>query len=167
MNELNEILEVVDENNNVVGQATRGECYQKGLLHRAVNIVIFNSKGEVFLHKRSDKKIKYPGYWDLSCSEHVKPGEGFAETAKRGLMEELGIEVKLDIIIPIHRMDNTDENSLAYDNELVVTYKGVYDGKMKYDPNEVSGGKFFNIEKLPQPLTPWFLEDWKLLNQNR
>ncbi len=66
MNELDELLEVVDENNQVISKVTRGECYKKGLLHRAVNIFIYNSKGEVFLHKRSDKKLKYPSFWDLS-----------------------------------------------------------------------------------------------------
>lgn len=159
--ELDEILEIVDQSNKIIGRATRGECYQKGLLHRAVNIFIFNSQGEVFLHKRSQKKIKYPGYWDLSCSEHVKPGESFKETAKRGLKEELGVEMKLEVIIPIHHSD------LSYkeyrDNELVVTFKGIYEGEMNYDPNEVERGDFFNIDKLPSPLTPWFLEDWKIL----
>lgn len=168
MDELNEILEVVDENNNVVGKTTRGECYQKGLLHRAVNIFIYNSKGQVFLHKRSGKKLKYPGFWDLSCSEHVRPGESFEQTAKRGLREELGIEIPLKEIISLHRVDN---NAGEYkDNELGVTFKGIYDGKMKYDLNEVSGGKFFNIHELEKLLkdekidiTSWFLEDWKLI----
>lgn len=170
MDEVDEILEIVDENNNVVGQATRGECYEKGLLHRAVNIFIYNSKGEVFLHKRSDKKIKYPGFWDLSCSEHAKPGENFQEAAKRGLMEELGVETSLEEIIPIHRMNNADQNNTTYDNELVVTFRGVYEGKMHLDSNEVSDGKFFDSKQLDKlisggelKVTPWFLEDWKLL----
>lgn len=165
MGELDEILEVVDENNNVIGQASRGECYEKGLLHRAVDIFIYNSKGEVFLHKRSQKKIKYPGYWDLSCSEHVKPGESFEEAAKRGLQEELGVEMRLEVVIPIRHVNLNYKN--YFDNELVVVFKGIYEGEMKYDPNEVETGKYFNVEKLPSPLTPWFLEDWKLLNQNR
>lgn len=161
MSELDEVLEIVDLDNNVIGKATRGECYKKGLLHRAVNIFIFNSKGEFFLHKRSEKKIKYPGYWDLSCSEHVKPGESFEEAAKRGLQEELGIEMKLEIIIPIRHVNLNYQN--YFDNELVVVFKGVYDGDFKFDLNEVESGQFFNIEKLPSLVTPWFLEDWKLL----
>ena len=168
MSELDEVLEVVDEDNQVVGQATRGECYEKGLLHRAVNIFIFNSIGEVFLHKRSAKKLKYPGYWDLSCSEHVKPGESFEETAKRGLKEELGIEISLQEIIPIHRLDNTDEDNKAYDNELVITFKGIFDGQMRFDDGEVAGGKFFKVEEVNQIIkrnkfktTPWFLTEWK------
>lgn len=170
MNELDEILEIVDENNRVVGQATRGECYEKGFLHRAVNIFIFSSKSEteVFLHKRSDKKLKYANFWDLSCSEHVKPGESFEEAAKRGIMEELAVEIPLQEIIPIHRVDNTDEKEQYHDNELVVTFKGSYNGEMKYDPNEVAEGIFFDVEEIKRliksgdlKVTPWFLEDWK------
>jgi isopentenyl-diphosphate delta-isomerase len=172
MSELNEILEIVDENNNIIGSATRGECYQKGLLHRAVNIFIYNSQDEVFLHQRSDKKLKYPLFWDISCSEHVKPGETFEEAAKRGLKEELGIDIHFEEVIPIHRMDNSDGQ--YHDNELIVTFKGVYDGVMKLDINEVAGGKFFNPNELDKlistgklKVTSWFLQDWKLLNQNR
>lgn len=171
MSELDEILDVVDENNNVVGKASRGECYQKGLLHRAVNIFIFNSKGEVFLHKRSDKKLKYPGYWDLSCSEHVKPGESFEEAAKRGLKEELNVEIKLEEIIPIHRMDSIDKEGKYHDNELIVTFKGIYNGEVKLDPEEVADGKFFDVLEVNKLIknkelqfTPWFLKEWELLS---
>ena len=170
MGELDEILEIVDDNNNVIGKATRGECYEKGLLHRAVNIFIYNSKGQIFLHKRSDKKLKYPGYWDLSCSEHVKPGESFEVAAKRGLQEELNVEIELEEIIPIHRMDSSDKEGKYHDNELIITYKGVYDGKVKLDPEEVAAGKFFDVLEVNKLIkngklqfTPWFLKEWEFL----
>jgi isopentenyl-diphosphate delta-isomerase type 1 len=170
MVQLNEILEVVDKNNNVVGITTRGECYEKGLLHRAVHIFIFNSIGEVFLTKRSAKKLKYPGYWDLSCGEHVKPGEPFDVAARRGLKEELGIEVNLKQIIPLHRIDSSDEEDKYHDNELIVTFKGIFNGEMKLDPEEVEAGNHFSIKDVNRMIkegkikfTPWFLEDWNKL----
>lgn len=163
MSDLEEILEIVDEDNKVIGQAPRLDCYKKGLLHRAVNVFVYNSKGEVFLQKRSAKKFGFPLYWDLSCSEHVKPGESFKMAAKRGMQEELGITAEVVEIIPIHRIDNQDEEKRYMDSELMVTFKAVFDGKFKFDPAEVAEGRFFNVSNLPQPLTPWFLEDWKLL----
>lgn len=166
MFDLDEILEIVNEKNNVIGQATRLDCYKKGLLHRAVNVFVYNSKGEVFLQKRARRK-RFPSFWDLSCSEHVKPGESFEQAAKRGLQEELGIDVEPKEILAIHRIDNQDEDKIYLDSELVVTFRAIFDGEMEFDPGEVAEGRFFNIKKLPRPLTPWFLEDWKLLNQNR
>lgn len=162
MSDLSEVLEVVDKNNRVIGTASRLECYKKGLLHRAVNVFVYNSKGQIFLQKRAAKK-RFPNYWDLSCSEHVRVGESFEKAAKRGLKEELGIEVEPKEILAIHRIDNQDESKIYLDSELVVTFKAIFDGEMKFDPKEVAEGRFFNINELPQPLTPWFLEDWKLL----
>ena len=165
MSDLEEILEIVDKDNNVIGKALRLECYKKGLLHRAVNVFVFNSKGEVFLQKRSEKKFGFPLFWDLSCSEHVKPGETFQQAAKRGLKEELGIEAEVIEILPVHRINNRDESKRYLDAELMVTFKAIFDGKMKFDPSEVAEGRFFNVSDFPQPLTPWFLEDWKLLRK--
>lgn len=169
MSDLDELLEVVDDNNQVVGKATRGESYKRGLLHRAINIFIYNSKGEIFLQKRSSKRLIYPLFWDLSCSEHVRSGESFEDATKRGLKEELGIEIKLEEIIPIHRVDCSFGQYL--DKELVITFKGIYQGKMKFDPDEVEEGKYFNPKELEKlilegklKVTSWFLEDWKLLN---
>ena len=168
MAELEELLDIVDKQNNVTSQATRQECYQEGLLHRAVNIFIFNSQGEVFLQQRSDKKLNFPLYWDISASEHVLAGEDFEAAAKRGLKEELGIETPLVLILPIHRIDNRFENN--FDNELLQTYKGIYDQEMKLDLEEVSQGKFFKIDEVDEMIkrgaskfTPWFLEDWNSL----
>ena len=58
------------------------------------------------------------------------------------------------------------EYKVYFDNEMVVVYKGIYEGEMNYDPKEVAEGEFFNVNKLPAPLTPWFLEDWNLIKKD-
>lgn len=174
MTELTELLEVVDENDQVIGQATRGECYQKGLLHRAVNIFILNSQGEVYLQKRSMQKLIYPGRFDISASEHVKPGEPYLEAAKRGLHEELGISVEPVKVRPVHNLHYPYKNKglIIDDNELVETYRAVCDGKFKLDSSEVSEGSFLSRELINQMIkedsgqfTDYFLEEWSNLRK--
>lgn len=171
MSEIDELLDIVDEHNQVITQAARGEAYQTGLLHRGANIFIQNSQGEILIQKRSSKKLKYPGAFDLSASEHVKAGESIVEAAKRGLQEELGIEIPLKIIQPLHRQDITYQTTAdnIIDNELVETYLGIYDGQFKIDPVELAEVKFFTIAEINQMLknpkfqfTSWFVDEWGL-----
>jgi len=68
----NEILDVVDENDNVIGQARRGEVHgNKYLIHRSVGVAVFNSRGELFLQQRSATKDTDPLCWTISCTGHV------------------------------------------------------------------------------------------------
>ena len=84
-----ELLSVVDEHDRVVGYRERGEVHRLGLRHRAVHVMVFNRRGEVFLQKRSLNKDEFPGLWDSSAAGHLAPGEGYAECALRELEEEL------------------------------------------------------------------------------
>ncbi|MEM2163987.1 MAG: hypothetical protein QXR62_06180 [Candidatus Bathyarchaeia archaeon] len=65
-----EHLYVVDENDNVIGWASRGECHKRGLIHRSVYVIVLNDRGEVFLQKRSMSKDLYPGLYACSASGH-------------------------------------------------------------------------------------------------
>ena len=71
MDDSSELFDVVDSENRVIGQATRGEVHAKGLLHRSVHIWVFNSRGELFLQKRAMTKDENPGYWDSSAAGHL------------------------------------------------------------------------------------------------
>src|SRR5438309_2697499 len=102
MSETDELLDIIDSEDKVIAQATRGEAYKKGLLHRAVNIFITNSDKKILLQQRSSKKLKFPLFWDLSVGEHVKPGEDYIQAAKRGLKEELNIKTRLKVIRDLH-----------------------------------------------------------------
>ena len=89
-----EIFDIVNERDEVVGQAPRKEVHARGLWHRAVHVLVFNARGGVFLQKRSIKKDRQPGVWDSSCSGHVDSGEAYDETAMRELREEIGLDLK-------------------------------------------------------------------------
>jgi isopentenyl-diphosphate Delta-isomerase len=90
---LDELFDVVDEQDRVIGQATRREVHAKGLKHRAVHVLVFNGQGQVFLHKRSMLKDSAPGLWGASCAGHLDAGENYDQAALRELKEELGISV--------------------------------------------------------------------------
>src|SRR5476649_207864 len=86
-----EIFDIVNERDEVVGQNTRREVHARGFLHRAVHVLVFNARGEVFLQKRSMKKEGEPGLWDSSSSGHVDSGEDYDTCATRELREEIGL----------------------------------------------------------------------------
>src|SRR5437773_10117857 len=87
-----EIFDVVNEHDEVIGQKPRSEIHRLKLNHRAVHVLVFNSRGELFLQKRSMKKDCFPGVWDSSASGHLASGESYDACAVRELREEIGLE---------------------------------------------------------------------------
>ncbi len=73
-----EILEIVNKDNQVTGRAPRSQIHAQQLMHRAVHIFLFNSRGELFLQTRSAQKDEFPGYYDSSAAGHVDPQESYA-----------------------------------------------------------------------------------------
>ena len=92
--EKEERLDIVDDEDRIVGSDTRKNIYKKGLdsHSRFVNIFVFNSRGELLVPKRSMNRRIFPGCFDFSCGEHVLSGETYDQAAKRGVKEELGLE---------------------------------------------------------------------------
>ena len=88
-----EIFDVVNERDEVIGQAPRKEVHARGLWHRAVHVLVFNARGEVFLQKRSMLKDTAKGKWDSSSSGHVDTGEDYDVCAVREVREEIGLEL--------------------------------------------------------------------------
>ena len=86
-----EIFDVVDEADEVTGQATRREVHEKGLLHRAVHVFVVNRHGELLLQKRSRFKDVHPDLWDSSVAGHLDSGESYEAAVIRELGEEMGI----------------------------------------------------------------------------
>lgn len=98
MNEPEEILDVVDEDNVVVGNTPKAEVYTKLLNHRIVHVLVFNTAGEMLLQLRSKNKSFMPGYWVTSAGGHVGSGETYEVAALRELQEELGVTGKLEFL---------------------------------------------------------------------
>ena len=86
-----EIFDIVDDSDTVVGSASRGEVHGSGYLHRSTHLLVFDSDGRVLLQKRSSAKDTFPGRWDSSVSGHVDSGEWYDECVVREASEEIGI----------------------------------------------------------------------------
>src|SRR6478672_13109465 len=89
-----EVFDVVDEQDQVIGRERRSEVHRLNLRHRAVHVLVFNSQGEVFLQKRSMSKDTFPGAWDSSASGHLDCGEDYDACAIRELREEIGLRLE-------------------------------------------------------------------------
>lgn len=128
-----------------MGRKPRGEVHARGLLHRAVHVLVFNSRGEIFLQKRSLKKDRQPGVWDSSCSGHVDSGETYDQTVVRELREEIG----LNLAAPPERLFKIDACPET-DAEFVWVYRCESNGPFQLHPDEIETGDWFAADYVPR-----------------
>src|SRR6187551_1030739 len=140
-----EIFDVVNERDEVIGKKLRREVHRDGDKHRAVHVLVFNSHGEVFLQKRSLSKDTFPGAWDSSSSGHLDCGEDYDACAIRELREEIGL-----------RLENCPkrlfkiEACLETGQEFVWVYRCEYEGPFTLHPEEIERGDWFAPEFISQ-----------------
>lgn len=140
--DLDEMFVVVDRDDNIVGYKTRRECHADPLLtHRAIAIMIRNSKGEILLQKRSMTKDLNPGKWTLAAGGHVTKDHTYKETAKRELKEELGIDIPLKFVTKFYNIRETE-------SQMDAVYEGQYDGPFNINKDEVERVQFFTGEQI-------------------
>lgn len=158
-----EIFDVVDENDQVIGQATRAEVHAEKLVHRAVHVFVFNKRGDLLLQKRSLLKDACPGVWDSSVSGHLDAGEDYATAAVRELEEEMGIvcEGELEEIARISPCAGTGW-------EHVRLFRTYHDGNLRFPSAEIDAAVWFPLTEIeawianrPEDFASGFLECWK------
>lgn len=91
MSAADEILDIVDENDQVIGQAPRGEVYARGMRHRAVFVLARDAEGRLFVHRRTATKLIFPSLYDMFVGGVVGAGESYDHAALREAEEELGV----------------------------------------------------------------------------
>ncbi len=134
-----EVVTIVDEENNVVGSALRSQMRAGGLPHRATYILVFNSKGHLFVQKRTRTKDIYPGYSDVATGGVVLSGESYETAAARELGEELGVHgVPLIAHFDFYHKD-------AGNRVWGRVFTCVHDGEIELQEEEVESGAFYPI----------------------
>lgn len=136
-----EIFDVVDERDEVIGRQPRSEVHRLGLRHRAVHILVCNSRGELFLQKRSMQKDCFPGAWDSSAAGHLDCGEAYDACAVRELREELG----LTLPVPLRKLFKIAACP-ATGQEHVWVYQCEAEGPFDLHPDEIETGAWFSVD---------------------
>jgi len=161
MSHREEIFDLVDQYDRVIGQASREEVHRKKLMHRSVHIFVFNHSGELFLQKRAESKDESPGLWDTSSSGHVDAGEDYLSAAGRELMEELNIFEPLAFMMKLKASPETYW-------EHVSSYRCMTEKTIRINPEEISEGGFWRPESIDEAIeknkfqfTPTFLTLWE------
>jgi isopentenyldiphosphate isomerase len=165
----NEIFDIVNERDEIIGHRPRFEVHRDGLKHRAVHVLVFNTRGEVFLQKRSMTKDTFPGAWDSSSSGHVDSGEEYDACAVRELREELGLVIDA----PPRRLFKIDACHET-EQEFVWVYRVESDGPFTLHPEEIDCGGWFApahlhnwVKKRPGDFASGFVFIWEKLAGSR
>jgi len=158
-----EIFDVVNDADEVIGQKTRSEVHRLGLQHRAIHVLVFNARGQIFLQKRSMKKDRQPGLWDSSASGHLDTGEDYDACAVREVCEEIGLRLSA-----APRRLFKLAASPATDQEHVWIYRCEAEGPFELHPEEIERGEWFDANELdrwmaerPGEFASAFVEIWR------
>lgn len=160
-----EIFDVVDDRDRVIGKQTRQEVHRRGLKHRAVHVLVFNERGEVYLQKRSFKKDTFPGAWDSSASGHLDSGETYDACAVREAREEIGLFLHRTPkrLFKIEACPQTGQ-------EFVWVYRSESNGPFRLNLDELECGAFFKADHInrwmaerPRDFADAFRLVWKYL----
>lgn len=139
-----EIFEIVDENNVVIGTAKRSECHgNPSLIHRTVHVIVYHPDGRILLQKRSPLKDVQPGKWDTAVGGHMMPGEDFVTAARREMAEELGLAEKIPLK---HVFDIKIRNSVESEN--VKVFSAVHSGPFNFQKEEIDEVRFWTVPEL-------------------
>ncbi|MFD2257745.1 16S rRNA (adenine(1518)-N(6)/adenine(1519)-N(6))-dimethyltransferase RsmA [Luteolibacter algae] len=157
-----ELFDVVDENDELKGTATRAVVHRDNLIHRAVHVFVINKNGDLYLQKRSLRKDRNPGLWDSSVSGHLDAGENYQQAAIRELSEEIGIpKVTAEDLEHLASLQPTAENGW----EHIYLFLTRHTGSVSFPAAEIESMMPFPIveiakwiEKKPDDFSPAFLK---------
>lgn len=147
---MDELLDIVDEQDNVVGQAMRSESYRRRLRHRCAFILVRDADDRIFVHRRTATKQVFPSLHDMFVGGVVGSGESYDEAALREAQEELGVP-DLPQPTPLFRF--------LYETERWAWWSAVYEVRCTQpvapQESEVAWHTFLTDDELHAALTRW------------
>lgn len=150
MNPADEILDIVDENDEVIGQAPRGEVYARGMRHRAVFVLARDEQDRIFVHRRTATKLVFPSLYDMFVGGVVGAGESYDAAALREAEEELGVS-GLPAPAPLFKF--------LYERGDQTWWSAVYEVRCELpvnpQPEEVAWHDFLPERELEERLGEW------------
>jgi len=162
---------LVNERDEPVGTMEKMEAHQKGLLHRAFSVFIFDTAGKMLLQQRAAEKYHGAHLWTNACCSHPYPGEAIEAAAQRRLHEELGIQASIKEIFSFVYYAHVENGLIEHEYDHV--FAGIYEGSFEPANNEVADYYYEDMEELkktirlqPQKFTSWFkiafpkIENW-------
>lgn len=141
-----EMLDVVNEQDEVVGTATRRDVHDKFLIHRGIEVWLYDDKNRLLLQQRSAKKRQNPLNWTRSVGGHVTAGMHPDDAATKELEEELGFVVPLTFV---RKQFSKTKRSMRFRYVYVGKYQGQ---EIKINPDEVEQVKFVTKEEFEDML---------------
>jgi len=152
---------LVDEHDHFIGRMEKIEAHEKGLLHRAFSVFVYNDNGELLMQKRAYSKYHTPGLWTNTCCSHQREGETNVEAGKRRLQEEMGFTTDLEDQFSFIYKAPFSNGLTEHEYDHILT--GHFNGIPNPNPNEVAEWKWMkldeiekDIEEQPENYTAWF-----------
>jgi isopentenyldiphosphate isomerase len=136
-----ELVDVLDDDGHTIGVVPRREMRARRLPHRCVYVLVFNRRGELFVHLRTPTKDVYPSHWDVAIGGVLAAGESFDDGARREAAEELGVAVAPEALFPFRYED-------AATVVRAMVYRVTHDGPFRLQPEEVVRGEFLPVDKV-------------------
>ena len=152
---------LVNEADEELGTMEKMEAHEKGILHRAFSVFLFNDEGEMLLQQRAFEKYHSGGLWTNTCCSHPRPNENTKNAAIRRLVEEMGIEAEIEEVFSFTYKAELDKGMIEH--ELDHVFFGSFSGELTPNPEEVADYRYVSREILldelrrnPEKFTEWF-----------
>jgi 16S rRNA (adenine1518-N6/adenine1519-N6)-dimethyltransferase len=140
-------IQIVDEDDRPIGQATKQEAWDKGLTHRCVRLVILNQAGQMLLQHRTPTKVPFPSCWDTAAAGHVDAGEDYDTAMRREISEELGFDGLQPTLLGKYHNNQTFDGRIL--NQFNQCYAAIDERTpTQFEEDDIDGWQWFDMAEV-------------------